>query len=129
MLDDRSAEAPPGPADRHFRLWDRSSNRFGWSSYLGEADPDVPTAVPGRATDLSGLPAAWIGVGAADLFHDEDVAYAARLEAAGVPVVLEVVEGAYHGFDVVDASASVSRAFWASGHRALRAAVVPEEPS
>ena len=55
--------------------------------------------LPARREDLTGLPPAWIGVGDLDLFHDEDVAYARRLEAAGVPVQLHVEPGMYHGAD------------------------------
>lgn len=112
MLDDRSA-AGTGPADSLFRLWDRRSNALGWSSYLRGHDRAAPPAlaVPARAEDPSGLPPAWIGVGTLDLFHDEDLAYARRLEAAGVPVETEVVEGAYHGFDAVDAAKPVARRF------------------
>ncbi len=58
-------------------------------------------AVPARADDLSGLPPAWIGVGTLDLFHDEDLEYAERLRAAGVPCEVSVVEGAFHGFEAI----------------------------
>ncbi|MCA9572625.1 MAG: alpha/beta hydrolase, partial [Myxococcales bacterium] len=109
MLDDRSAWADPGPEDARHRVWDRRSNVLGWQSYLAGREPPA-YAVPARAADLTGLPPAWIGVGTADLFHDEDVAYAERLRASGVPVDLEVVPGAYHGFDVVVPDAEVSRA-------------------
>lgn len=109
MLDDRSANGS-GPNDHMFRLWGRKSNALGWSSYLRDQSPTAP-AVPARLQDLSGLPPAWIGVGTADLFHDENVDYARRLEAAGVPVTLDIVDGGYHGFDVVDASADVSQQF------------------
>ena len=37
------------------------------------------------ATTSAGLPPAWIGVGDLDLFFEEDLEYARRLEAAGVP--------------------------------------------
>ena len=90
MLDDRSASGPENP---NYRLWSPKSNRFGWAAYLGNADPKV--AVPARHEDLSGLPPAWIGVGTHDLFHDEDLAYAERLTAAGVPCQIEVVPGAF----------------------------------
>jgi hypothetical protein len=40
-----------------------------------------PYAAPARRDDLSGLPPTWIGVGTADLFHDECVDYANRLRA------------------------------------------------
>ena len=90
MLDDRSASGPENP---NYRLWSPKSNRFGWAAYLGNADPNI--AVPARHEDLSGLPPAWIGVGTNDLFHDEDLAYAERLTAAGVPCQVEVVPGAF----------------------------------
>jgi acetyl esterase/lipase len=57
--------------------------------------------VPARTVDLTRLPAAWIGVGDLDLFYDEDVAYARRLQVAGVACVLDVVQGMYHGADKV----------------------------
>jgi acetyl esterase/lipase len=118
MLDDRSSSAAESP---NFRLWSPKSNGFGWSAYLGSADPNI--AVPARREDLSGLPPAWIGVGTHDLFHDEDVAYAKRLTAAGVPCQLEVIEGVFHGFDLVMPKAGVSRSFFASQCASLRSAM------
>jgi acetyl esterase/lipase len=118
MLDDRSGAGPENP---NFRLWSRKSNRFGWAAYLGNADPQV--AVPARRDDLSGVAPAWIGVGTHDLFHDEDVAYAERLTAAGVPCHVEVVSGAFHGFDLVVPKAAVSQAFFASQCASLRTAL------
>ncbi len=91
------------------------------------ADEAVPaTAAPARAEDLSGLPATWIGVGTNDLFHDEDVRWAARLDAAVVPCVLHVVDGAYHGFDVAEPRAEVSRVFLRARLGALRAALADD---
>ncbi|MFI2839589.1 alpha/beta hydrolase [Mycolicibacterium sp. PDY-3] len=107
MLDDRSVgicRDDPG-----HRLWTHESNRFGWSAYLGTADPEV--AVPARRKDLSGLPPAWIGVGTLDLFHDEDLDYARRLRAAGVACEVTVVDGAFHGFDGVAPKSTVAQAF------------------
>jgi acetyl esterase/lipase/sterol desaturase/sphingolipid hydroxylase (fatty acid hydroxylase superfamily) len=103
MLDDRTA-ARTDDAARSAMVWTNVSNRFGWHSYLG-TEPgaaDVPAfASAARREDLTGLPPAWIGVGDADLFHDENLAYADRLRAAGVEVELEVVPGMYHGADDV----------------------------
>lgn len=120
MLDDRSSATPASP---NHRLWSTRSNHFGWSAYLGDADPRV--AVPARRDDLAGLPPAWIGVGTHDLFHDEDLAYAGRLIDAGVPCHVEVVPGAFHGFDAVAAKAPVSRRFFESQCESLRAALAP----
>jgi acetyl esterase/lipase len=120
MLDDRSGSTAENLS---YRLWGPKSNRFGWAAYLGDADPQV--AVPARRDDLSGLPPAWIGVGTHDLFHDEDVAYAERLTAAGVPSQVEVVDGAFHGFDQVVPKAAVSQGFFASQCASLRSALAP----
>lgn len=101
MLDDRTA-LRTDIDERHIRIWTSKSNRNGWAAYLGRepgADSVPPSWVPARREDLHGLPPAWIGVGTLDLFHDEDLAYAQRLRAAGVPCDLEVVPGAFHGFD------------------------------
>lgn len=115
MLDDRSAALP---ANRSYRLWNPRNNLFGWTAYLGDADPQV--AVPARRADLTGLAPAWIGVGTLDLFHDEDLAYAERLRQAGVPCEVETVPGAFHGFDLLMPKAGVSQAFFASQCESLR---------
>jgi len=120
MLDDRSGAVPKNP---NYRLWSPKSNRFGWAAYLGNADPQI--AVPGRRDDLGGLPPAWIGVGTHDLFHDEDLAYAERLTAAGVECHIEEVPGAFHGFDLVVPKAAVSQSFFARQCASLRTALAP----
>ena len=113
MLDDRTV-LRTDIDDRRLRLWSSKSNRFGWSAYLGRepGGEDVPEyAAPARRQDLSGLPPAWIGVGTCDLFHDEDVAYARRLQEAGVPCRLKIVEGAFHGFEFAGLKTQVVRDF------------------
>lgn len=113
MLDDRTC-LRTDIDESLFRAWNNASNMFGWRSYTGVAPgaPDVPElAAPARASDLSGLAPAWIGVGTADLFFDEDLAYAERLRAAGVPCDVHVVDGAFHGFDSVAPKTGVTRAF------------------
>lgn len=118
MLDDRTVSKPY--VARHYRLWNERMNRFAWTAYTRGADPDV--AVPARRTDLAGLPPAWVGTGTADLFCDEDIAYAQRLRAAGVPCHLEVVDGGFHGFDRVAARTAVARSFFDSQCESLRKA-------
>lgn len=119
MIDDRTVSRTDLDNPGH-RLWNQSSNRFGWRAYLGDADPQV--AVPARREDLAGLPPAWIGVGTLDLFHDEDLAYAERLRDAGVPCEVLVVDGAFHGFDGIAPKADVSQSFFASQCELLRTA-------
>lgn len=79
-------------------------------------------AVPARLDDFSGLAPAWIGIGTCDLFHDEDIAYADRLTAAGVPCEVEEVPVAFHGFDITMPRAGVSRRVFDSRCAALRRA-------
>ena len=120
MIDDRAALRTDIDETR-LRLWTGKSNRYGWQSYLNTPPGSLgisPYAAPARRADLSGLPPAWIGVGTCDLFHDEDVDYARRLEEAGVPCTLTVVEGAFHGFDLVR-DAAVVREFRASYVQAM----------
>jgi acetyl esterase/lipase len=63
-------------------------------------------------------------LGTNDLFHHEDVTWAQRLRAAGTPCVLHIIEGAYHGFDLAEPRAAVSRDFLRARMRALRAMVI-----
>lgn len=122
MLDDRSALRDDVQAGDH-AVWNKDSNHVGWACYLGHepGSADIPAdAVPSRRVDLSGLPPAWIGVGSADLFHDEDVDYARRLMAAGVACELDVVEGATHGFERFAPRKALSRSFSQAQVDALR---------
>lgn len=125
MLDDRTA-LRDDIDEAGFRLWVKRANWFGWESYLGcppGSSGVSGLAAPARAVDLSGLPPAWIGVGTVDLFHDEDVAYARRLEDAGVECRLDVVEGAFHGFDRTAPFARISRDFVSSRDAAIASAL------
>lgn len=112
MLDDREL-TPSSRAVTDRRVWNQESNRLGWQAYLGELSGDaVPAyAAPARATDLHGLPDAWIGTAELDLFRDEDIDYAQRLFAAGVSTELHVYRGGVHGFDLFAPDAAVSRRF------------------
>ena len=109
MLDDRTVQRPVDAL-----VWNNRSNAFAWGAYLGHpaGQPDErPWAVPARRADLAGLPPAWIGVGDIDLFHDEDVEYARRLQEAGVRCELHVEPGMYHGADAIAGKVDSMRAF------------------
>lgn len=101
MIDDR--QVTPSSRLDGLPVWSRESNTFGWRSYLGDlyGTDDVPyTAAAARATDLSGLPPAYVSVGSVDGFRDEDIDYALRLNQAGVPCELHVYPGAPHGYQI-----------------------------
>ena len=125
MLDDRTGTTRGVPPHVGTLIWTRAQNHFGWESFLGVAPGRASApknAVPARVANLKGLPPAFIGVGTLDLFHDEDVDYAQRLNAAGVPAELIVVPGAFHGFDGIAKMAKVPLGAWfeATVHNALR---------
>lgn len=127
MLDDRRAFRTDLD-DRRTRLWDARSNRYAWTAYLGATAGGVDVAdiaAPARCTDLRGLPPAWIGVGTHDLLLEEGLAYASALRAAGVECDVEVVAGAFHGFDSIRPGASITAAFRASQVEALRTGLRP----
>ncbi|QMU76829.1 alpha/beta hydrolase [Streptacidiphilus sp. PB12-B1b] len=99
MLDDRLQTAS-GRAGAP--LWDAATNQYGWQAYLGGygAGQAIPGyAVPARAHDLRGLPPAFVTVGNLDGLLDEDLDYARRLIAAGVPTDLHVFADGPHAFD------------------------------
>lgn len=113
MMDDRTALRVDHDGRGRFG-WTPASNRFGWSAYLGREPrlTDAPEyAAPARREDLTGLAPAWIGVGDLDLFYDEDVEYAERLTASGVPCRLVTVAGMYHAADGIKPKASVLQEF------------------
>jgi acetyl esterase/lipase len=120
MVDDRPS-LTPDPEPKRRRFLDKVGIRASWDAYLGDADP--AQAVPARATDLSGLPPTWIGVGSNDFLLNECVEYADRLKQACVPCELEIVPGAFHLFDLVAAKAEVTQKFFASQCAALRGAL------
>jgi len=125
MLDDRTATHPDIDETNH-RVWNNKANRFAWHEYTGYPPGSAMVselAAPARCEDLSGLPPAWIGVGTLDLFHDEDVAYANRLRSADVECRLDVVEGAFHGFDIIRSKVGVSRGFRSAQVAALASAL------
>lgn len=82
-----------------------------WDAYLGErrGTSDVSIyASPSRATDLSGLPPAYIDAGEAEPFRDEAIAYAQRLWRDGVSCELHIWKGAFHGFELMCPQVPVS---------------------
>jgi acetyl esterase/lipase len=112
MVDDRQV-SPSSQLDG-LLVWNRHSNEFGWRSYLGPlygSDDVPPFAAAARAADLRGLPPAYVCVGTADGFRDEDIEYATRLNQAGVPTELHVHPGAPHGVAALFAGTAVARRY------------------
>ncbi len=98
MIDDRQISVSSQYDD--LLIWSKASNTFGWQCYLGDLydTNEIPMyAAAARAKDLAGLPETLVITGGADGFRDEDIEYARRLGASGVPTDLCVIAGAPHG--------------------------------
>ena len=128
MVDDRNVT----PSSREItdpRLVNRETSINAWRAYVGEiaGGEDVsPYAAAARGTDLSGLRPAYVAVGTLDAFLDEDIEYARRLMAAGVPTELHVYPGLFHGSDAMVPTAASSVRFIADRDAALKRALHPE---
>jgi acetyl esterase/lipase len=103
-LDDRLGT----PSMRRFvdtPRWDRHKAEFSWDCYLGPGvrgtEGVSEYAAPARATDLAGLPPAYISVMEFDPLRDEGIAYAQALLVAGVTVELHLFPGTFHGSSAV----------------------------
>lgn len=122
MLDDRTALRSELDAIGHL-VWDNRANRYGWGSYLRGVDRQAPPpyASPGRRDDLTGLPATWIYASDIELFHDEVVDYATRLEAAGVETTLDIVPGVPHAVETTATDTQAAVRILAKGRTWLAA--------
>jgi acetyl esterase/lipase len=122
MLDDRN-NTPSAHLVTDGNVWNRAKNEFAWRLFLGDAygsDKISPYAVPSRMENLKGSIPTSILTAELDLFRDENILYAMRLMAAGVPTELYVYPRAPHGFDRLAPKAAVSQQFFADQNAILR---------
>lgn len=125
MLDNTNTTVSAGQyAAPALAAWSLENNLLAWRMVLGEDGAyaeDAPAyAAPTRADDVSDLPPAFVEVGSAEMFRDEDVEYASRIWATGGHAELHVWAGAYHGFDVFAPDSELARAAKASRSSWLR---------
>ena len=122
MLDDRNVI--PDPEIAAYATWTYDNNFTGWQALLGDDRGTAsvsPLAAPARLEDFRGLAPAYIEVGELDVFRDESVDYARRLQLAGVSTELHVHRGVPHAFERLAPAAGVSRRSYADRLRAIEA--------
>ena len=93
--------------------WGPTSEAMGWfwEKYLArDVDAYNPYAAPLWARSLADLPPATVLTAGFDTLRDEGVAYAERLEAAGVETTLRNYERMTHGFMSILGDPDLSRA-------------------
>ncbi|SNS86859.1 acetyl esterase [Sphingomonas laterariae] len=95
-----SEETPSSEEFAKGPLLSRDDVHFFWRQYLADPDKDQhhPLASPIRAASHAGLPPAYMGTAEIDPSRDDGERYAAKLEAAGVPVETRRYAGMVHGF-------------------------------
>jgi acetyl esterase/lipase len=123
-LDDR-LETPSMRAFVDSPLWNRPLAEQSWAAYLGQLSgrDDVPAyAAPARATDLSGLPPAYVSTAEHDPLRDEGIDYALRMLQSGVSVELHQFPGTFHGSALVT-TAQVSKRAQSEAGQVLRRAL------
>lgn len=118
-LDDR-LDTPSMKAFTDTPLWNRPNAVWSWKHYLGANHQGEvsPYAAPARATNLAGLPPAYVSVMEFDPLRDEGIDYAARMLHAGVSVELHAFPGTFHGSAMIT-SAEVSQRASAESFTAL----------
>jgi acetyl esterase/lipase len=124
-LDDRLT-TPSMTAFTDTPLWSRPRAVVSWDCYLGPGragSDDVSIyAAPARATDLAGLPPAYVAVMHFDPLRDEGIAYALTMLSAGVSVELHLFPGTFHGSMLIE-HAAISRREQAETIAVLRQAL------
>jgi acetyl esterase len=109
-LDDRLT-TPSMNAYADTPVWSRPKAVLSWRAYLGpeHAGGTSPYAAPARATDLSGLPPAYVVTCEFDPLRDEGIEYAQRLMQAGVSTELHHYPGTFHGSCAAAMGTAISR--------------------
>jgi acetyl esterase/lipase len=92
-----------------------------WEAYLGQSlSVGIPTYAAPLLGDVSGVAPAYVETAQYDPLHNEGMAYAEALQAKGIEVDVNATTGTVHGFDLLAAKSSISKAAMASRIQFLR---------
>lgn len=90
-------------------VWSENHNRLAWDLYLKGVKEINEYASPALAKDLGVFPPATTFVGELDPFRDETIDFFERLSQAGIESEYRIFKRAYHGFEIVNPRAKVSK--------------------
>lgn len=108
MIDNFDTETS---VDNHAKVWNTFNNHIAWKLYLRKnVHKIVPEyAAPARCSNYSNLPPAYTFVCTAEPFYAETVRFVENLKNAGVEAKVDVYDGLYHAFDMVEPGLPVSQ--------------------
>jgi acetyl esterase len=102
-------------------LLDKQTIDWFFGNYVPSGtDPNDARLSPLLADDMSGLPPAYVMLGGCDPLHDEGLAYAQKLRAAGVDVTVADYPGMLHSFINLQAVLPQAYTALAAASKALR---------
>jgi acetyl esterase len=108
-------------------LLERNALLWFYEHYLpSDADRNDPRVSPLKASDVSGLPPAYVMLAGFDPLHDEGLAYAEKLRAAGVSVTVADYPDMVHDFIYMQAVLPQAQRALAAAAAALKDVVNPE---
>ncbi len=83
-------------------MWNSTLSKKMWQLYVpdGNGSADCGLAAPAEATELDGLPTAYVETAEFDCLRDEGQNYAQRLRQSGCDVTVHQTKGTMHGFDI-----------------------------
>ena len=97
--------------NNHNKIWNTGRNHVAWRLYLRKNVTKwvSPYAAPARQTDYSNLPPAYTFVCTDEPFYDETLTFMGNLKKAGVEARVDVYQGLYHAFDMMEPNLEVSK--------------------
>lgn len=108
MIDNHDTDSS---RNNHAKVWNTRRNHQAWAMYLRGMDKSnvPPYAAPAMQTNYEGLPPAYTFVGTAEPFYDETLNFIRNLKNAGVEASVDVYEGMYHAFDMMEPDSEISK--------------------
>lgn len=94
------AQHYPSLTEYQYATWTKNANLRMWKLYLNGYEPTAADyAVPMEHESFPAYPKTYLEAAEMDTLCDQDLAYAGKMQEAGVDVTLQTVPGAYHGYD------------------------------